>query len=888
MPGRTSDSRKRVDHFQRRKVGSIRDNPKLMKIRQQFENASKEEDLPKANTFCELLNIDLKLSRVEGFQVRRHSEGEDSLHVNRNSVKASKFFSSPSVDEKSLVGVEALTKTLVCESNSDKFCISKGLENVSPPPLPKRGVSPATQSFLLAPTSSPKRQNLLSKEPSGKETSVQKAIELYEGMSSSSPKKNKSAKNYGSHHKIVKREETFSKRIHKRRSSFRRSKLPSDCPPAPVSQKEETSDCEEGNQNVYQTLSTFPASLDDPYDRLNRIHDVLHQIHEGQTSACAACKAIPSIKLRDSAILEVKCHEVSPHHHPPCICFSCQHSVFSCSVLQAKQEDDLYYNLCCLNLPNRESWRQSRRRPVCEQNGRLCVVNCDIEKSAKIDSSQKEYENLSNCHSMSPRQKDTAKQMNGESYESDEGWVDVTDSEDEKSSPLSERTIHPPLDDQNLSLEIVDIIAECSDLKLTDACSTEHLYESISEIESQEPVASSKDDPVPENELDSGEWSTESSSPVFNESFEKNNRQNAFSRYTVSGEETSKKTFMKSVLGKRTKKRRMSNFFVPWLVSNNEYCVTTDASNYKPSTKLSSRSSKRNLSSKETCCKNVESDKSSKMLPESPEDPPSFSSSLSRNSSVSYVRADELESVEFPKQRKTSLPGIVDVSVERVCRHSGNSEHTYILFTPIKEDQVPLYQFYERNVKERVSFCRSGSKNLSPIMWIPEASSSEAKSPQLSVVEQLSPEAADIKMLWCELPEVKESGILERISAQELKLQEGIFEFIQSQASYVRSLKVLYENFIQAPEFSSVLSKHEQDVLFSDIIHLKEVSDRILYDVTARWGDSILIPDICDIILHHAQLPSFSIYVKYCSNRVYQERTLKELKDATPAPFATN
>lgn len=73
---------------------------------------------------------------------------------------------------------------------------------------------------------------------------------------------------------------------------------------------------------------------------------------------------------------------------------------------------------------------------------------------------------------------------------------------------------------------------------------------------------------------------------------------------------------------------------------------------------------------------------------------------------------------------------------------------------------------------------------------------------------------------------------MERISAQELKLQEAAFEFIQSQASFIRSLKVLYENFIQMPEFSDpessscVLSKHEHDVLFSDIIRVKEVGEK--------------------------------------------------------------
>ncbi|GIY09364.1 rho guanine nucleotide exchange factor 16 [Caerostris extrusa] len=255
--------------------------------------------------------------------------------------------------------------------------------------------------------------------------------------------------------------------------------------------------------------------------------------------------------------------------------------------------------------------------------------------------------------------------------------------------------------------------------------------------------------------------------------------------------------------------------------------------------------------------------------------------------------ADQLATTDTTKAVRACVPteAAVDVNIERVHKRSlsGNSDHSYIMFEPVKEEDVPLYQFYERNIKERISFCRS-PKSLSPVMWcgIPEsayANDSGSRPSQLSVVEQLSPDAQDLKMLWCELPEVKESGILERISAQELKLQEAIFDFIQSQASYIRSLKVLYENFIKIPEFSDfessscVLSKHEHDVLFSDIVQIKAVSKSLMSEIATRWKDGILIPDICDIIHRHAVLPTFLEYVKYCKNRVYQERTLKELKE---------
>lgn len=110
------------------------------------------------------------------------------------------------------------------------------------------------------------------------------------------------------------------------------------------------------------------------------------------------------------------------------------------------------------------------------------------------------------------------------------------------------------------------------DLDLSRAVSTEHLYESISELESQlggeeeetlpkEHISNSSQDSIlgslkgvlnPENELDSGEWSTESASPTFDESSNKDKAStlNQY-RFTVNYEsqETAKKTFMNSVLG---------------------------------------------------------------------------------------------------------------------------------------------------------------------------------------------------------------------------------------------------------------------------------------------------------------------------------------------------
>ncbi|KHN71091.1 Ephexin-1, partial [Toxocara canis] len=56
------------------------------------------------------------------------------------------------------------------------------------------------------------------------------------------------------------------------------------------------------------------------------------------------------------------------------------------------------------------------------------------------------------------------------------------------------------------------------------------------------------------------------------------------------------------------------------------------------------------------------------------------------------------------------------------------------------------------------------------------------------------------RSLWCELPEVKNGGLLERLGEDEKKLQEAFFEVITSEASYLRSLNVLITHFMAASE----------------------------------------------------------------------------------------
>lgn len=112
-----------------------------------------------------------------------------------------------------------------------------------------------------------------------------------------------------------------------------------------------------------------------------------------------------------------------------------------------------------------------------------------------------------------------------------------------------------------------------------------------------------------------------------------------------------------------------------------------------------------------------------------------------------------------------------------------------------------------------------------------------------------------------------------------------MFELITSEASYLRSLNVLTTHFIQSGEFAGdasdastgCLSRIERHTLFSDIVPVRECSERLLTDLEKRWQENVLIREICDILLQHAS-KHFEVYIKYCTNQLYQERMLRELK----------
>ncbi|XP_008046302.1 rho guanine nucleotide exchange factor 16 [Carlito syrichta] len=138
------------------------------------------------------------------------------------------------------------------------------------------------------------------------------------------------------------------------------------------------------------------------------------------------------------------------------------------------------------------------------------------------------------------------------------------------------------------------------------------------------------------------------------------------------------------------------------------------------------------------------------------------------------------------------------------------------------------------------------------------------------------------QVTWSQLPEVVESGILDQLSTEERKRQEAIFEILTSEFSYHHSLSVLVAEFLQSKELQATVTPTEHHHLFSNILDVLGASQRFFEALEQRHKAQVLVEDISDILEEHAER-HFHPYVAYCSNEVYQQRTLQRLTSSNAA-----
>ncbi|KAM4694632.1 rho guanine nucleotide exchange factor 26 isoform 1-T2 [Discoglossus pictus] len=232
--------------------------------------------------------------------------------------------------------------------------------------------------------------------------------------------------------------------------------------------------------------------------------------------------------------------------------------------------------------------------------------------------------------------------------------------------------------------------------------------------------------------------------------------------------------------------------------------------------------------------------------------------------STSYRRA-VVSGVEFnsPTERKKSnrmsqpiLKSVVEdkerfSSLGRIKRKILRGQGTF------GEENAVLYQNYKEKALE--------------IDSDEDADPKEQKSEDRIIVEY-----KPLRSTWSQLSVVRKNGLSQSIGQEERKRQEAIFEVISSEHSYLLSLEILIRMFKNSKQLSSTMTKTENHHLFSNITDVCEASKKFFKELEGRHQRNILIEDISDIVEKHAK-STFDPYVKYCTNEVYQQRTLQKL-----------
>ncbi|KAM7159929.1 rho guanine nucleotide exchange factor 26 isoform 2-T2 [Macrochelys suwanniensis] len=237
--------------------------------------------------------------------------------------------------------------------------------------------------------------------------------------------------------------------------------------------------------------------------------------------------------------------------------------------------------------------------------------------------------------------------------------------------------------------------------------------------------------------------------------------------------------------------------------------------------------------------------------------------------STSYRRAvvsgiDFDSSTNFKKKNRMSQP-ILKAVVEDKEKFSSlgrikkalNGQGTFD-----GEENAVLYQNYKEKALDIDSDEDSESK--------------EQKSEERIVI-QYKP----LRSTWSQLSVVKKNGLSQTISQEERKRQEAIFEVISSEHSYLLSLEILIRMFKNSKDLSLTMTKTEKHHLFSNITDVCEASKKFFKELEARHQNNIFIEDISDIVEKHTA-STFDPYVKYCTNEVYQQRTLQKLLATNP------
>ncbi|XP_076634952.1 ephexin isoform X2 [Colletes latitarsis] len=185
-------------------------------------------------------------------------------------------------------------------------------------------------------------------------------------------------------------------------------------------------------------------------------------------------------------------------------------------------------------------------------------------------------------------------------------------------------------------------------------------------------------------------------------------------------------------------------------------------------------------------------------------------------------------------------------------------------------DQEPLYQFYAA-AAARVAFDSNSDGYEEVEDTIPSQATTDLARP-------------GHRTLWCQTPQVIGSGLLQRLSSEERKIQEAKFEILTSEASYLNSLRVLENEFLGEFSMNETLTSVEREKLFGGIPAVLQASEQFLTELETLWRQDPMLHGLADVLLNYADR-FLDIYVSYCTNQVSIDMTLKDLRTRKGVKF---
>lgn len=138
----------------------------------------------------------------------------------------------------------------------------------------------------------------------------------------------------------------------------------------------------------------------------------------------------------------------------------------------------------------------------------------------------------------------------------------------------------------------------------------------------------------------------------------------------------------------------------------------------------------------------------------------------------------------------------------------------------------------------------------------------------------------DARTLWKDIPAVKDSGILEKLTKDQRNKQEAKFEVMYSEASYLTSLNLLKNYYMKniKAHVPQVLKQEDYNELFLNVLDVRKCSEDFLKELNDVWQNDIMLNGIYEIIKKYSN-EDFKIYVRYCRKMLDMQQRLEELME---------